>query len=1739
MLARLLLLLFLAAPVAAQTSLSGRISANRTLSAAESPYLVTSSVEVDAGVTLTIPSGVEIQFRENTSLSVRGTVDATDATLTSAKVPAERTTRDWNGVTVHNSGTLNLTNARVEFGSNAGYLILASGGTVTLDGSTLTQSYSSGLRVGQGASVVLANNTTITATEWPLTYYSDADVQYTGTVNLTGNKHNGVLMNYSTSTALTLRQTQVPYVFDRTFTVGATGALTMANGTIHKFTYGGLYVDGTLTVQAGAGRTVFTHYRDDNAGGDTNADAAATAPNVAAWEGLVFRAGSDASGVSNALVRYAGAGSRRGGIAVESASPTIQDTELQINNMGVVLTGPARPRLERVVIGSSQYVPLAMTLDADPVLIDNVLSFRDNRYDAIGLLGGVPTADAVLRPRSFGRDDGTTISNLTYVLIEDLTVPEGRHLTIRPGVVVKGDVWWQDLIVQGRLTAVGTADSAIVFTSIYDDNHGQPRDTNRDGTQTSPQRGNWGGIVFEQTATSTSRLERALIRYGQASRTYYNSPVMIYGSSPTIARVRFESSAHGVAVFGTSQAKILESAFVNVESTPVVMSLKSDPVFTEGGYGPSTIENVGLRALGIMGERVELDVTLRQRSFAGFDNITYVLQGDVIIDKGATLTIPDGIVVKGRSASGPVSVIGIGLASLGVEGALRVLGTQAAPVVFTSLHDDGYGNPLDTEGNGNAIAPDRGQWGVVRFNPTSDDATSLIQHARFRFGHRGLDFVGASPTVENVALENGNYEGIYLDNDAAPVLRDVSISGFRTDPIIMSVLSNPDLGGVTFTSNGSNAIRLHGGDISQDATLRPLSASGFPVLAYLYTGLNVKPGVTLTLQPGTVMKAVDWHNTIDVRGALKAEGTAAAPVVFSHFCDDSIAGDSNNDGSGCQPNRGHQRTALTFHPESDGTQNVLRHFQLRYASHGMSEQGCGVRFYNTGGTIDEARFEQINQCAIGIFDASNPTLANTEFSNVTGVPVYMSMFATPTFGAGVTLSNVGFVGVGLRPETYTQDATVPVRSFAGHDNVTYFLFGPHIVAAGTHLTVPAGLVFKTDGTFYGGHVNVRGRLTVAGTAEAPVVFTHVDDDRYGSPRDSRMDGSASRPGYYSGAHLSFEDVSDDASVVEHAVFAWRDWGVGLQQAAPVLRNSLYDNLNWGIVMGGVATPAVTGNTFRDLVNTGLAVSAVSYPRETTGNTIEGRTLRAIHIRTETLAQDVTLGKKTFAGIANIPYVFGSYTVGSGATLTFEPGVVVKFYPSSTLRVNRGLIAEGGNHPDSTIVFTSIWDDFYGGDTDADSLRQEAPFYNYQWGGMTFSNEALDASLRLKNVVFRHMGSNGLRLESASPTIADARFEHSYNGIMAMGASGPSISNSDFEDIQEWALYNETGAFTIDATGNWWGHASGPRHASNPSGTGTKVSDHVTFSPWEGGSAQQAIAGDVSMNGDVQPYDAALVLQHSVGATTLSALQQRLADVSGNGEATAMDAALILQYSVGLRNFFPIEVNRKTQDALDGTMDGAAPALALRAEGAAFGESVTVALRLTGAAGTAALDGTLAFDPAHLAFEALEAADGFVVSHAADSVAGRVRIALARSTPLAVDGAVAHLTFRVRPSVQGRVASPLRFDAQANERPLAAAEAAVNVEGRPNALALRTPYPNPMRQSATVKVDVPEAQPVRVVVFNALGQRVATLFDGPADAGVLTLSWNGAGEGGTLANGLYLVRLEAGARVFTQALHLVR
>ncbi len=88
---------------------------------------------------------------------------------------------------------------------------------------------------------------------------------------------------------------------------------------------------------------------------------------------------------------------------------------------------------------------------------------------------------------------------------------------------------------------------------------------------------------------------------------------------------------------------------------------------------------------------------------------------------------------------------------------------------------------------------------------------------------------------------------------------------------------------------------------------------------------------------------------------------------------------------------------------------------------------------------------------------------------------------------------------------------------------------------------------------------------------------------------------------------------------------------------------------------------------------------------------------------------------------------------------------------------------------------------------------------------------------------------------------------------------------------------------------------------------------------------------------------------------------------------------------------------------------------------------------------------------------------------------------------------------------------------------------------PGAFSLSQNYPNPFNPSTTIGYCVPANSRVTLVLYNMLGQRVATLFDGQQAAGSYTVVFNAR----DLATGLYFYKLQAGDRSAVQKMMLVK
>jgi len=91
------------------------------------------------------------------------------------------------------------------------------------------------------------------------------------------------------------------------------------------------------------------------------------------------------------------------------------------------------------------------------------------------------------------------------------------------------------------------------------------------------------------------------------------------------------------------------------------------------------------------------------------------------------------------------------------------------------------------------------------------------------------------------------------------------------------------------------------------------------------------------------------------------------------------------------------------------------------------------------------------------------------------------------------------------------------------------------------------------------------------------------------------------------------------------------------------------------------------------------------------------------------------------------------------------------------------------------------------------------------------------------------------------------------------------------------------------------------------------------------------------------------------------------------------------------------------------------------------------------------------------------------------------------------------------------------------------------ESAVNNFNLEQNYPNPFNPVTTIKFNVEKASNVTLVVFNVAGERVATLVNGNVNAGLNTVTFNGA----DYASGVYFYQLTAANQIQTRKMLLVK
>ncbi|MDO8566232.1 MAG: hypothetical protein Q7S04_03555 [Candidatus Moranbacteria bacterium] len=241
----------------------------------------------------------------------------------------------------------------------------------------------------------------------------------------------------------------------------------------------------------------------------------------------------------------------------------------------------------------------------------------------------------------------------------------------------------------------------------------------------------------------------------------------------------------------------------------------------------------------------------------------------------------------------------------------------------------------------------------------------------------------------------------------------------------------------------------------------------------------------------------------------------------------------------------------------------------------------------------------------------------------------------------------------------------------------------------------------------------------------------------------------------------------------------------------------------------------------------------------------------------TTVSGVLLGSATWTK-ANGPYLVREVTVPVGATLTIEPGTVVKLSGVSALYAF-GTITIGA--PDAEkVIITSFADDTVGGDTNNNGSATVPTRFDWcsigahtkgiinitntsiRYGGCSVYGQVYNfgGTITITDSQFLDSGQYGILNASGKLTLTSSEVTGAEYGVRFHSGTITMRDNS-IHDNTAYSLINTSLAHTvIDATNNWWGDATGPWHLTNINGLGNKVSNYVIFNPWLGSDPSQKI-----------------------------------------------------------------------------------------------------------------------------------------------------------------------------------------------------------------------------------------------------------------------------------------------------------
>ncbi len=697
-----------------------------------------------------------------------------------------------------------------------------------------------------------------------------------------------------------------------------------------------------------------------------------------------------------------------------------------------------------------------------------VLQHSAAAFLAAFALAGAASAQTSITGTIYDGVGGPLLSGVVYHVTGNITVPVGETLTVQSGAIVKFATG--RCIVNGTLDVNGTSGSGVTFTSLFDDLAGG--DTNANGPS-SGAAGDWEGIALNGAGTITMDYTDIAFAGAGGWSAMYSQNGSLTMSNSTLR----DSLTSGMDLNNYSSVPSVTNCDFRDNAAYAV---EDAAIGALAGFMNSTASgNAQGDFVRVTSPNPSVDLTIGTENTL---NDLIVLTTNSTVPVGVTLTFGAGVIVKWE------------VGRMIVHGTVRALGTALDPVVLTALEDDDHGG--DSNENG-ASSGTPGAWSGIEVNPSG---AIELDRTIIRFAGSGgfAPVYGKDGSIEltDCVVSDALGSGIDLNHyNAVPTIRNCDLrdnGGYAaTDLHIDSVR-----GFFNTTASGNTLgdhMRVTVPNPTQNMTIQAENTID-GVLVYTTNG-TVPTGVTLTIKSGVTVKWVLGRQIVN--GTLRLLGTLTNGIAFTSIDDDSMGGDTSNDGASV----GTPGDWSGIEVNASGTLDA-RYATLRFAGSG----GYAPVYCDDGEVI-------VRHCVM-----SDALGAGMDFNGFQAVPIVEFCDFVDNGGVAVTDLSLGAVQ-GFADNTASGNAGgdyMRVTSPTAVDDVTIckqnclegaLVFTvPATIPTGVTVTFEEGVHVKWAGA-YG--VTVAGTLNLLGTAFDPIVITSLHDDAIDG--DTNQNGGATTP----------------------------------------------------------------------------------------------------------------------------------------------------------------------------------------------------------------------------------------------------------------------------------------------------------------------------------------------------------------------------------------------------------------------------------------------------------------------------------------------------------------------------------------------------------------------------------------------------------------------------------------------------